>query len=132
MMWGWNATGAENTVIIVFWSLVGVAYLVGLVSVIRAILRDNDLGDGAKTLWALLLIFVPFVAILAYVLLRLPGVAARHETRSTVSGDPTDPNGPTHHSPSDEITKARALADAGVISEAEFAQLKQHALTFTF
>jgi hypothetical protein len=103
-----------------FWVFVFVAYLMVIFSIIGDIFRDSSLNGWLKALWMLFLIFVPFLTALIYLIARGPGMQKRYirETAGTAGGA----------SPTEEISKAKALLDSGAISQAEFDALKAKAL----
>jgi uncharacterized membrane protein len=113
-----------------FWSFVFVAYLMILFSIIGDLFRDHHLNGWLKAIWIIFLIFVPFLTALVYLIARGRGMAqrqlaAQQEAQAsanqyirTVAGS----------SPSEDIAKAKALLDAGTISQAEFEKLKANAL----
>ena len=89
---------------------------------------------GAKTLWCLFVIFVPFLGVLVYLIARGGGMTERamaqqqeirrqqdEYVRSVVT---TSGGG----SSADQIASAKQLLDAGTITQAEFDQLKAKAL----
>lgn len=120
---------------LIWWFLsvfIFVSYLFVLFAVIGDIFRDRSLKGGWKTLWIILLIFLPLVTALVYLIARGRGMSERSHAqvqhlrdqqseyvRSLV--EPTTPAG--------EIAKAKALLDAGTISDEEFAYLKTKALS---
>jgi hypothetical protein len=76
--------------------------------------------------WIVFLIFVPFLSLLVYLAARGGGMAMRSMDRA--GRDQTEFNEYIRHtasvSPSDEISKAKDLLDAGTISAAEFDQIR--------
>jgi len=114
-----------------FWAFVFVAYLFALFSVIADLFRDHQLGGWWKALWVLFLIFVPFLTTLVYLIARGQGMAERSQKHARAAQSAADEYIRTvaHHSPSDEIAKAKALLDAGTIDEDEYRSLKTRALT---
>lgn len=114
----------------IFWwffcGLVFFAYLFAIFSVIADLFRDHKLNGWWKAVWIVFLIFFPFLSLLVYLAARGEGMALRSMERARQ--DQTEANGYIRHSamtsPSDEITKAKALFDAGTISAAEFDQIR--------
>jgi len=96
--------------------------------------RSRDLGGLAKTIWALFIIFLPFLGILVYLIARGRGMTERTiesqeelqrrqaEYIKTVAGNSAG------SSPADQISSAKALLDAGTITQQEFDQMKAKAL----
>jgi hypothetical protein len=121
----------------IFISYVFIAYLVLLFHVIGDIFRDPDSSGIAKAAWFFGLIVLPFITLLVYVIARGKGMAARTLARASAQRQQQDDyirevagrsgsTGPT--SPTDQIAQARALFDAGAISQPEYETLKSKAL----
>ena len=103
-----------------------------LMNVISDLFRDHEASGGTKALWVILLVVFPYIGILAYLIVRGGGMAARRaklareaqaEFDSYVRSVAASPS-----SPADQIQKAKALLDAGAIDRAEFDRLKAKAL----
>jgi hypothetical protein len=131
---------ADVSFIDIFWSMLWFFFLfiwiVILFHVLTDLFRDHTLSGGTKTLWVLFLVFLPFLAVLVYVITRGKGMAERAAARQQqaqeqfegyVRSVATPGDGPT--SPADQITQAKQLLDAGTIDQAEFDRLKAKALT---
>ena len=98
------------------------------------VFRSRDLGGGAKTIWVLFIIVLPWLGILVYLIARGRGMAERAvesqqelqrqqtEYIQAVAGSSAGP------SAADQITSAKALLDAGTITPQEFDQMKAKAL----
>ena len=111
------------------------AWIMCVFYVFADIFRSHDMGGGAKTVWCLFVIFVPFLGVLVYLIARGGGMTERameqqqrmqdqqaEYVRSVVA---TSGGG----SSADQIASAKQLLDAGTITQAEFDQLKAKALT---
>ncbi len=109
------------------------AWFMCLFWVLGDIFRSSDMGGGAKTLWILFVILIPWLGLLVYVIARGKGMqerqleqareiqAAQTEYIKSVAGNPAaDATG--------QITSAKALLDSGAITQAEFEALKVKAL----
>lgn len=116
------------------WAFFFVAYLFALFAVIGDLFRDHTLNGWLKALWIIFLIFVPFLTLLIYLIARGRGMAERSakEARQIQSAQDayikSVAGGAPGASPADEIAKAKALLDAGTISQAEYDALKAKAL----
>lgn len=107
------------------------AWFMCLFWVLGDIFRSKDLGGGAKTLWVLFVIFIPWLGLLVYVLARGHGMQERqleqakemHKAQTayiqSVAGS---------GNVSDQIASAKGLLDSGAITQAEFDQIKAKAL----
>jgi hypothetical protein len=118
---------------LLIWAFVLTCYLIVLFQIIVDLFRDQDLSGWWKAVWLIFLIIVPFLAALVYVIARGRGMAERHELAKT-GGRPTEaPYVPPPimkiDNPAGQIATAQQLLDSGSISQAEFDQLKQKALS---
>lgn len=111
-------------------AFVFIAYLIALFSVITDLFRDRELNGWIKALWLLLLVFIPFITSLVYIIARGKGMAERNYERATQNTVAAEDyiRSVASTSPSEEIAKAKALFDTGVISADEFESLKSRAL----
>lgn len=111
-------------------TFVFVAYLLILFQIITDLFRDSDLGGGSKALWLIALIFLPMLTALIYVIARGNGMARRQ--RAALECSKSEAEDYIRHvagkSPAEQIADAKALLDAGTISQEEFAKLKAKAL----
>lgn len=107
-----------------------IAYIMIFFSIITDLFRDHTIGGGAKALWVLFLILVPFIAALVYLIARGGGMAQRQQAAVAAAKNETDAyiKQVAGTSAADEIAKAQALKDSGAISAAEFTALKKKAL----
>jgi hypothetical protein len=89
----------------------------------------RDMGGWAKAGWIALIVILPFIGILAYVIARPKTVEAEagygYPLASPQAVAPPEPE----PQPAEEIARAAQLQDEGRITEAEFQQIKQHALS---
>src|SRR3954453_17047101 len=111
-----------------------IAYLMALIYIIIDIFRDRDLGGLLKAVWLIFLVFVPFLTALVYLIARGRGMAERsierRETAPEYSADYI--RSVSFASPTDEIAKAKALHEQGIISDGELEALKAKALGAKF
>ena len=113
-----------------FWIFAYIAYLFVLVYIIIDIFRDHTLNGWLKAVWILFLVFVPWITALVYLIARGKGMAERSRERrpEVVEYSDEEVRSVSFASPTDEIAKAKALRDQGVISDGEFEALKAKAL----
>lgn len=113
-----------------FWSFALISYLFALFAVVSDLFRDDALSGGWKAVWLLCLVFVPFLTVLVYLVARGRGMAERSQRGAVQAQRAADDyiRGVAGSSPADEITKAKALLDAGTITPEEYEQLKGAAL----
>jgi hypothetical protein len=108
-----------------------VAYLVIMFQIVVDLFRDSELGGGFKVLWIIGLVFLPMITAIIYVVARGKGMAARQQAslRRAQSDAESYIKTVAGKSPAYDIAEAKALLDAGTISQEEFAKLKAKALS---
>lgn len=113
------------------WAFVFVAYLVVLFHIVGDLFRDRGLGGWAKAAWMLGLILVPYLTAVIYLIARGRGMAERSARAAGSAREEAEAyiRQVAGSSPADEISKARALLEAGAITPAEYEALKANALT---
>ena len=123
-----------------FWDLMGtmfvfffwVIWIWILVDVFADLFRRHDIGGGAKVLWMIFVIILPYLGVFIYLISQSRGMAERklareREAQQQFAGYVQ--NVATSGGSAAEIEKAKALLDSGAITEAEFNTLKQKALS---
>ena len=103
-----------------------------LIVVFSDIFRSHDLGGFAKALWVIFVILVPYLGVFVYLIARghkmsehvvqaaqAQDAAQREYIQSAVGAAP---------STADELARLADLKNQGVLSDAEFEQLKAKAL----
>lgn len=112
----------------IIWSIFVIFLLVAwiwvIIGVISDVFRSSDLSGLAKGLWVLFIIVIPWLGVLAYLIIRGKGmqdrsaqafVDAQDAQRAyiqNIAGSPT--------STADELAKLAELKEKGVISDTEF------------
>lgn len=111
-------------------TFVFIAYLMILFQIVADLFRDNELGGGSKALWLICLIFLPMLTAVIYVIVRGSGMAKRQMAALERTKKETDAyiREVAGKSPAEQIADAKALLDAGTITEDEFVKLKAKAL----
>ena len=119
----------------VLWSLIVIFFMVVywmiFFSIIFDLFRDHTMGGVSKALWVIFLIFVPFVAMLVYVIVRGDSMAERsmkQAQRQQAAMDSYVRETAATSAPAEQIAKAKELLDAGTITQQEFDGLKAKAL----
>jgi hypothetical protein len=107
-----------------------VVYLVILFQIIGDLFRDRSLGGGAKALWVLLLMVLPWLGALLYLIARGQGMAERTQAAVSETKTATDEyiRAVAGTSPVQEIATAHEMLSAGAITPEEFSRLKARAL----
>src|SRR3954465_10593139 len=111
----------------VLWSLIVIFFMVVywmiFFSIIFDLFGDHPMGGGTKALGVIFLIFVPFVAMLVYVIVRGDSMAERpmkQAQRQQAAMDSYVRETAATSAPAEQIAKAKELLDAGTISQEEF------------
>jgi hypothetical protein len=117
----------------IFVSFVFLAYLMMLFQIIGDIFRDRELSGGIKAVWMIALIFLPFITALVYLIARGNGMAERQvRTIQDVQAQQESyirSVAGSSSSPAAEIEKAKAMLDAGTITNDEYEAIKAKALS---
>ena len=115
---------------LLFWIFAYMAYLFVLFYIVFDIFRDRSLNGWLKAVWLIFLVFVPFLTGLVYLIARGRGMAERSARKQVEYQEYSDAEirSVSFASPTDEIAKAKALRDQGVITDGEYEALKNKAL----
>jgi len=119
----------------VLWSMlvffIWVAWFMLLFRIVGDVFRRRDIGGGAKTLWLLFVLFVPFLGVFVYLIANNDEMAKRdlerHQAAQAQFNDYVQ-QAAGSGGPAAEIDKAKKLLDSGAITESEFASIKAKAL----
>jgi hypothetical protein len=110
------------------------AWFMCLFWVLADIFRSKDIGGGAKTLWVIFVIVIPWLGLLVYLIARGHGMGERQLQQAqeaqaaqaayikSVAGSSSSGDAAS------QIANAKGLLDSGAITQAEFDQLKAKAL----
>jgi Short C-terminal domain/Phospholipase_D-nuclease N-terminal len=113
----------------IFWTMLEFflffIYLWLLISIFSDIFRSHDLGGGAKMLWVLFVIIIPFLGILVYLIARGGTMHERAEAQAAQQQKAFDSYvrqsaGSSGTSAVDELAKLADLKAKGAITDAEF------------
>ncbi|MGW4100735.1 MULTISPECIES: SHOCT domain-containing protein [unclassified Mycobacterium] len=127
MDWGSTWDFLWHFLIIFAW----IAYLLVLFQILTDLFwRDHKTSGWVKALWVVFLIVLPWLAALVYLIARGKGMSERAQAAALAAKKETDDyiKQAAGRSPAQEIADAKALLDAGTISQAEFDGLKAKAL----
>jgi phospholipase D-like protein len=102
-----------------------------LITVFADLFRRHDTSGWTKVLWVLFVIFLPYLGVLVYLLVEHQGMTDRNLKAAEASQRQFDQyvQSVAASNPTEEIAKAQALLKDGAITQAEFDQLKQKALS---
>ena len=121
----------------VFWSMLWFfmffIWLWLLISLFGDIFRSADLSGGAKALWTIFIIVLPFLGVLVYLIVRGNSMQERAlkqaaDQEAQFRGYVQTVAATSGGGSADELAKLADLRDKGVISEGEFQTAKAKAL----
>jgi predicted membrane channel-forming protein YqfA (hemolysin III family) len=116
----------------VLWTMLAfflfIAWIWVLISVIADIFRSKDLGGGAKALWVIFVIIIPWLGVLVYLIARGDSMAERSVDDAMAAEQARrayiQEAASTSASSADELAKLANLKESGVISDEEYAKLR--------
>jgi len=103
-----------------------------LIVIIGDVFRRHDIGGGKKTLWLIVILFLPFIGVFAYVIANSQSMAERNRDRAMAQqaqfDDYVRQTAGGGAGAAAEIDKAKQLLDSGAITQAEFDAIKAKAI----
>ncbi|MDF3305722.1 SHOCT domain-containing protein [Rhodococcus sp. T2V] len=108
-----------------------VAYLILLFSIITDLFRDHKTSGWVKAIWIVFLFFVPLLTALVYLITRSKSMAERSMAAAQEAKQAQDSyiRSVAGKSSAEQIADAKALLDAGTITQEEYDTLKAKALS---
>ena len=97
-----------------------------LFAIISDLFRDHDASGVSKAIWILFLVFIPFLTMLVYLIVRGHGMReraikaeaeAKHELDSYIRQE-------AQTTPADELHKLHDLKEKGALTDVEYEQAK--------
>lgn len=119
-----------NTFLTMMWFFLWVMWLFLLFRVVLDIFRDDTMSGWAKAGWLVFTLFLPYLGVLVYLIVRGSGMstraAAEMQARQEVMDDyiRTTAAGAGGTSAASELSKLAALKADGTLSEEEFQRAK--------
>jgi hypothetical protein len=116
----------------IFWFMLLVAWFWLLIMIIGDLFRDSELSGGAKAVWCIFLIVVPWLGVLTYLLVRGRSMGER-SAREAVSNEKAFRSyvreaASTGGGIADELGQLAQMRDSGQITPEEYEQAKQRVL----
>lgn len=109
------------------WFFLFVMWIVLVVSVIGDLFRDREASGVTKLLWTVFIVFLPYLGVLLYILLRGKGMAERNikdaQAQEAAFRQYVQQAAGTG-GPADQLAKLVELHEKGKLSDAEFASMK--------
>jgi ABC-type multidrug transport system fused ATPase/permease subunit len=103
-----------------------------LIVIFSDVFRSRDLGGGAKALWCIFVIILPFLGIFVYLIARGGKMHERAEEQARQQQQAFDSyvkQAAGSGSTADDLTKLAELKEKGVLSDAEFEAQKAKLLS---
>lgn len=115
------------------WFFLFVAWIWVLITTVSDLFRDRSTSGGAKALWMLFIVLIPWLGVLVYLLVKGDGMAERRLEDARAADEAArayirDAAG-GGRSVADELAKLAELRDAGTLSPDEFEAQKARLLT---
>jgi ABC-type multidrug transport system fused ATPase/permease subunit len=106
------------------------AWIMVLFTILSDLFRDHDLSGWGKAFWVVFLIFIPFLAVLVYLIARGHGMRERSIKSQKEAQEQFDAyvKQAAGGSSADEIAKLAKLRDEGAITAEEFEAQKSKLL----
>lgn len=123
--------GLWDVFLSMFWFMLLFAWIWMIIAIFGDIFRDRSLSGGAKALWTVFLIFLPWIGALAYLIAR--GESMNQRTAQVAQDQEASfrsyvQNAAGTTSPADELKKLAELRDSGAITTADFETAKAKVL----
>jgi cytochrome c biogenesis protein CcdA len=101
-----------------------------LISIIGDLFRDHELSGVAKAVWVFFLVFLPFLGVLLYLIVRGDGMRDRTIKAQADAKQHFDSyvREQAHTTPADELHKLNELKEKGALSAEEFDRAKSKLL----
>jgi len=97
-----------------------------LIVVFSDIFRRHDVGGGAKTLWVIFVLLVPYLGVFIYLISQGRGMGERAQKSQAAAVDQAREQ--LGYSVADELQKLDTLHSQGKLSDAEYQQARSKAL----
>ena len=116
-----------------FWIFIWISAIIIWFQCIVDLFSDSTISGWGKAGWALVLVLIPWFAALIYLIVRRRGMGERQSAALAAAQDQQEQYirsvAGAARSTVDQISSARALLDAGAITDEEFRALKAKALS---
>jgi hypothetical protein len=101
-----------------------------LITVFSDVFRRHDTGGGAKVMWLIFVIILPFLGVFIYLLVNHEGMAKRRMKDVEAAQQQMDDRirAAAPQNAAADIEKGKQLLDSGAITQAEYDALKAKAL----
>ena len=112
----------------ILWFFLFFVWIMLIFSIFGDIMRSDDLGGAAKAIWSIFIIFLPFLGIFAYLIVRGGKMGERQlkaaKAQEAAMQDYIRTTAGSSSSAADELAKLADLHTSGKIDDAEYAAAK--------
>ena len=118
--------GVGEVVLTMLWFMLFFIWIWIAISVFIDIFRSPDMGGVHKAIWVIAIFIIPFLGVLAYLIVR-GGKMNEHAIAAAKAQDDAMKSyirNAAGTTPADELHRLADLKDRGVITDAEFQKLK--------
>ncbi|MCG7520671.1 SHOCT domain-containing protein [Ruegeria sp. Ofav3-42] len=121
-----NGIGFFDIMWSIFWLFLMVAWFWVMISVVADVFRSKDLSGGGKAVWIAFVILIPWLGVLAYLILRGDRMHQHNvEAMEQIEKAQKDYiRSVATVSAADELERLAALKEKGVLTDEEFAAQK--------
>jgi hypothetical protein len=125
-----NDFGLWDVFVSMFWFMLLVAWIWMIIAILTDIFRDRTLNGGAKALWALFIVVIPWLGALVYIFARGDSMNERsHQAALDQQSRMREYAGATpSKNVADELKGLTELRDSGVLTPAEYEAAKAKVL----
>lgn len=123
--------GVGEVVLTMLWFMLFFIWIWIAISVFIDIFRSPDMGGVHKAIWVIAIFAVPFLGVLAYLIVR-GGKMNEHAIAAAKAQDDAMKSyirNAAGTTPADELHRLADLKDRGVITDAEFEKLKSQVVS---
>jgi Phospholipase_D-nuclease N-terminal/Short C-terminal domain len=121
-----------DVIVSMFWFMFLIIWIWMLISILADIFRDRDLGGGAKALWTLFIIVIPWLGALVYIFARGGSMHERQQQAVVAQQESMRAyvqNAAGTKSVAEELKGLTELRDSGVLTAEEYEAAKAKVLT---
>ena len=124
--------GLWDVFLSIFWFMLLICWIWMLIAILSDIFRDHKLGGGAKAMWTLFIVVIPWFGALIYILVR--GNSMNERSRQAAIDQQESMRAYVQQSAgtasvSDELANLANLRDNGTISAEEYEKAKAKVLS---
>ncbi len=112
------------------WFFLFFVWIMLIFTIFGDIIRSDDMGGGAKAIWSIFIIFLPFLGIFIYLIARGGGMGERQVAAAEKQNEAmqeyirSTTGGAAGTSQADQLAKLADLHTSGKIDDAEYATAK--------